>query len=66
MLDRHMKGRTASGENAGAAKLTSEQVAHIRTVAAAATHTQREMAAMSGVSQCAISGILSFKRYRQT
>lgn len=53
MCDAKSKGRMASGERHGQAKLSAEQVAQIR-----AQHgTQKQVAALFGISQSHVSGI---------
>jgi hypothetical protein len=53
------RGRKASGENHGRAKLTNEQVAEIR--GAWPKSSQRQLAAQYGVSQRQIFRIVNFK-----
>ncbi len=59
--DRHAKGRTATGETHGRAKLTSEQVNRIRTD----SRKLREIAPEYGVSLALISLIKNNKQWRQ-
>ena len=59
MKDKALHGKTASGENAGMSKLTSVQVNAIRTIYTTKRLTHSELAALSGVSQSAITQILT-------
>lgn len=57
--DRHAKGRSAKGETNGGAKLTADQVSHVRVVAGLGVVTNAQLAALFGVSMPAIMRIKS-------
>jgi len=59
------KGRSASGENQGAAKLTEIKVSEIRKLYATGKYTQRQLAAQFAVDQKAIWSILTGKTWKQ-
>lgn len=78
MADRDAKGRVASGdrhgwnvhpelrpkgESIGTHKLTAHQVEQIRAARATGTFSQAELATLYGVSQSAISNIVTGKRW---
>ena len=60
--DRNQKGRTASGEDAGPAKLTNRQVRVIRLLSAYG-HLQREIGKRFGVARSNVSMIVNRKTY---
>lgn len=63
-LDKVSKDRQTKGEVNGGAKLTDEQAAEIRFLAALGVETQEKLARRFGVSQPTVSFILSGKTWR--
>lgn len=63
--DRHSKGRSASGEAVGLAKLTEQEVRDIRTNYALCRVTQKQLAERYSVDQTLISMIVLNKIWRR-
>lgn len=65
MADAASKGRSPHGERHGRVKLKAVQVLEIRSLYAAGSHTQEELAALYGVSGPHICGIIKRRFWRR-
>lgn len=66
MMDKQRKGRQVNGSRHGSARLTEDEVAQIRRRYTAGGVLQRELAAEFGVTQSAISLVISGTNWRQS